>query len=287
MGWLWSKPVTTHLWNRNTRIQWNEEGVEKLHNEIKEMITTFKEKKQPLNILVFGPTACGKSSLCNGLKMALDKETEVSHFFQAGRSETASCSKHFTTWEECVTLYDMAGLFETEDIKDEYILNIIQGKVAFTGKLSHVLKPTPQASSEAQTNVSCVVIVLKPGMQLPRNLKRMITLVHRTGGEGGSACHVVLTHLDEVVDHFKDPENLNEVFSSPEVQRKVEDISQEVGLPPNAISFVRNYAFETQSDMKSTILFLHTFKQIIKAACDQEHKRARFAAAVATQNRGK
>ncbi|XP_048253073.1 uncharacterized protein LOC124121411 [Haliotis rufescens] len=253
------------------------------------MITTFKEKKQALKILVFGPTACGKSSLCNGLKMALDKETEVSHFFQAGRSETASYTKdfQFTTWEDCVTLYDMAGVFETEVIKDEDILNIIQGKVAFTGKLSNVLKPTPQASSEAQTNVSCVVIVLKPGMQLPENVKRIITLVHRTGGEGELACHVVLTHLDEVEDCFKDPENLNQLFSSAEVQRKVEHISREVGLPPNAISFVRNHSYETQSDTKSTVLFLHTFKQIIKAACDQEDKRARFAAAVATQNRGK
>ncbi|XP_046338067.1 uncharacterized protein LOC124119557 [Haliotis rufescens] len=287
----WMYPVEldkeeTYYWNRNTQIKWDKEGADELLREIKERLSPFKEKKQTLNILVIGPTSCGKSSLCNGFKTTLNQKKEVVQFFRVGRREDESYTKNFqfTTLGDCVTLYDMAGVFESRHIKTEDILSIIQGRVKFTGKIDDFMNPTPPATSEAQNNVSCLVLVLKPGMELPVHLKRIIEQIHKTAGEGELGYHVILTHLDEVDHCFKDTQNLNKLFSSPVVQKKVEYISKQVGTPPNTISFVRNYCYETQSDINSDVLFLHAFKQIINAACEQEEKRAEFAAAAAAQD---
>nr|ACJ12608.1 interferon-induced 44-like protein [Haliotis discus discus] len=225
MGIFGSKPVSepvsqpvnkpdTHQWNRNTRLSWDEGGAADLLEEIKDMIRPFKQRKHALNILVFGPTGCGKSSLCNGLRTCYKRQTTVSTFFQVGTSpkETFTKKFQFDTWEDCVTLFDMAGVFESTRIKSEDIENIVLGKVPFTGAINDFLEPKSLASAENRKHISCVVLVLRPGMGLPVNLNRLCTVVRSSAGEGEIACHLVLTHLDEVDDCFKNPRNLNRVF---------------------------------------------------------------------------
>ncbi|XP_046344967.2 interferon-induced protein 44-like [Haliotis rufescens] len=280
MGIFGSKP-DTHQWNRNTRISWDETGAAALLGEIKDMIRPFKERHHALNILVFGPTGCGKSSLLNGLRTSCQRKTTVATYFPVGTSQDVSFTRDFqcSTWEDCVTLFDMAGVFESPKIKSEDILNIVQGKVPFTGEINDFLEPKTLESAENRKHISCVVLVLKPGMELPVNLKRICSVVRSSAGKGEIACHLVITHLDEVDDCFKTPRNLNRVFDEmPKIQNSVKQMSSEIGIPPYSISFVRNYSHESQSDVMSTVLFLHTFKQILNAACEQEEKRTERAA---------
>ncbi|XP_046548589.1 uncharacterized protein LOC124258567 [Haliotis rubra] len=194
-------PAPTHMWNRNTKIEWTEKGADKLLKEIKEMIRPFKEKKQPLNVLVFGPTGCGKSSLCNGFRTSLSKKGDVARYFAVGRGQDESYTRHFlwTEWEG-VTLYDMAGVFESSHIKSEDILNIVQGKVAFTGKMDDFLHPQSLTSPEKTKHISCVVLVLKPGMELGENLRR---ICHQIDASAGSSS-MYRTHVIANVVHTLD-----------------------------------------------------------------------------------
>ncbi|XP_048238762.1 uncharacterized protein LOC124126349 isoform X2 [Haliotis rufescens] len=170
-------------------------------------------------------------------------------------------------------IIDMPGIFESGDFKTENIEAIASGKVRFDAQITKTLEVEDgQSQQEARRDVSCVVLVLHHNIDLGEELKRQLNVIMQLGGKGVLSYHLVLTHLDECDPQFKDPDNLPNLYNSPLVQEAVKNMSEQTGIQPCSISYVKNYVTETETDTKTKLLHLKALDRILNSAADQVEK---------------
>ncbi|XP_048238741.1 interferon-induced protein 44-like [Haliotis rufescens] len=219
-------------------------------------------------ILIFGPTCAGKSSFCNGLRSALK---DSANYYAVGNLVESLTSNFHSTQYGDHWIIDMPGIFESNDSKTENIEAIVSRRVRFDAQITKRLDVTGNLQ-EARRDVSCVVLVLHHGITVGDELKRQIDAVIRLGGDGALSYHLVLTHLDECDPQFKDPDNIPNLYNSPLVQESVKNVSEDTGIPPYAISYVKKYVTETETDTNTKVLHLGALDRILTSAADQVEK---------------
>ncbi|XP_048238760.1 interferon-induced protein 44-like isoform X1 [Haliotis rufescens] len=253
--------------------QWTTQEFEQLQTKF------FKHLKDPegnlirAKILIFGPTGAGKSSFCNGLRSALKDSDTPSNYYAVGNIGTTLTSRFQASRYGDHWIIDMPGIFESGDFKTENIEAIASGKVRFDAQITKTLEVEDgQSQQEARRDVSCVVLVLHHNIDLGEELKRQLNVIMQLGGKGVLSYHLVLTHLDECDPQFKDPDNLPNLYNSPLVQEAVKNMSEQTGIQPCSISYVKNYVTETETDTKTKLLHLKALDRILNSAADQVEK---------------
>ncbi|XP_048238717.1 interferon-induced protein 44-like [Haliotis rufescens] len=253
--------------------QWTTQEFEQLQKKF------FKHLKDPggnlirAKILIFGPTGAGKSSFCNGLRSALKDTDTPSNYYAVGNIGTTLTSRFQSARYGDHWIIDMPGIFESSDFKTENIEAIASGKVRFDALITKTLEVEDgQSQQKARRDVSCVVLVLHHNIDLGEELKRQLNVIIQLGGKGVLSYYLVLTHLDECDPQFKDPDNLPNLYSSPLVQEAVENMADQTGIPAYAISYVKNYVTETETDTKTKLLHLKALDRILNYAADQVEK---------------
>ncbi|XP_048238737.1 interferon-induced protein 44-like [Haliotis rufescens] len=239
----------------------------------------FKHLKDPeekvihAKILIFGPTGSGKSSFCNGLRSALKDSDTPATYYAVGNIGTTLTSRFQSTQYGDHWIIDMPGIFESSVFKTETIEAIASGKVRFDAQITKTLEVEDgQCQQKARRDVSCVVLVLHHNIDLGEELKRQLDVIIKLGGDGALSYHLVLTHLDECDPQFKDPDNLPNLYTSPLVQEAVKNMSEQTGIPAYAISYVKNYVTETETDTKTKLLHLRALDRILTSAAEQVEK---------------
>ncbi|XP_048238735.1 uncharacterized protein LOC124118985 isoform X2 [Haliotis rufescens] len=256
---------------KTERGRWTSQEVEHLRNQFLEHMYDKEGKLIRGKILIFGPSGAGKSSFCNGLRSALKDSAAPANYYAVGNLHESLTSNFQPTQYGDHWIIDMPGIFESSDFKTENIKAIASGKVRFDAQITKRLDVTGNLQ-EARRDVSCVVLVLHHGITLGDELKRQIEAVIRLGGDGALSYHLVLTHLDECDPQFKDPDNLPNLYNSPRVQEAVKMMSEQTGIPPYAISYVKNYVTETKTHTNAKLLHLEALDRILTSAADQVEK---------------
>ncbi|XP_071095517.1 uncharacterized protein [Haliotis cracherodii] len=258
------RPKRTEQRRRTSQLHTMQE-VKRLCKKLLKHRYDKKGKLIRAKILIFGPGRAGKSSFCNGLRSALKDPDELSNYFSVRNfdssfTSTLQSSQYGNHW-----IIDMPGIFESSDFRTENIEAIASGKIT---KIMDVKGGLSQ--QEEWKDVSCAVLVLHHGITVDEELKRQIDAVIRLGGDGAPSYHLVLTYLDEYDREFKDTDNIPNLYSSPRVQEAVKMMSEQTGIQPCSISYVRNYAGETQTHTNTKLLHLEALDRIITSAADQE-----------------
>ncbi|XP_048238755.1 uncharacterized protein LOC125372513 isoform X2 [Haliotis rufescens] len=261
---------------KNTeRTVWTSQEVQRLRDKFHEHKYDKGGRLIHGKILIFGPSGTGKSSFCNGLRAALKDSATPANYYAVGSigsSLTGSfqASQYGPHW-----IIDMPGIFESSDLKTENIEDIVSGRVRFDAQITKTLDAKGNLQ-EARRDVSCVVLVLHHGLALGDELKRQLNAIIRRGGEGALSYHLVLTHLDECDPQFKDPGNIPNLYKSPLVQEAVKTMSDQTGIPAYAISYVKNYVTETETDTNTKLLHLRALDRILTSTADQVEKMIDF-----------
>ncbi|XP_071095464.1 uncharacterized protein [Haliotis cracherodii] len=264
MQFAWG-PKTTE------RGRWTSQEVERLSKKFHEHMYDKEGKLIRGKILIFGPSGSGKSSFCNGLRSALKDSATPANYYAVGNLDKSLTSNFQPTQYGDHWIIDMPGIFESNDLKTENIEAIASGRVRFDAQITKRLDVTGNLQ-EARRDVSCVVLVLHHGITVGDELKRQIDAVIRLGGDGFLSYHLVLTHLDECDPQFKDPGNIPNLYNSPRVQEAVKLMSEQTGIPPYAISYVKNYVTETKTHTNAKLLHLKALDRILTSAADQVEK---------------
>ncbi|XP_071095503.1 caldesmon-like isoform X1 [Haliotis cracherodii] len=258
-------------------LRWTTQGVEELRTKLFEHIYDKEGKRIRGKVLIFGPSGAGKSSFCNGLRSALKDSTMPSTYYAVGSLDQSltqgfQVSQYGDHW-----IIDMPGIFESSEFKTENIEAIAYGRVPFYAQITKFLEMRDNLSQQdARSDVSCVVLVLPHGITLGDELKRQLNAIIRLGGQGVLSYHLVLTNLDECDPQFKDPGNLPNLYTSPLVQEAVKMMSEQTGIPPYAISYVKNYVRETETDTNTKLLHLRTLDRILTSTVEQVEKMTDF-----------
>ncbi|XP_071095451.1 uncharacterized protein [Haliotis cracherodii] len=255
------------------RLRWTTQGVEELRTKFLEHINDKEGKRIRGKVLIFGPSGAGKSSFCNGLRSALkDSATPSTYYAVASLDQSLTqcfqVSQYGDHW-----IIDMPGIFESSEFKTENIEAIACGRVPFHAQITKFLEMKDNLSQQdARRDVSCVVLVLHHAITLGEELKRQLNAIIQLGGKGALSYHLVLTNLDECDPQFKDTDNIPKLYSSPRVQEAVKMMSEQTGIPPYAISYVKNYVTETETDTNTKLLHLRALDRILTSTVEQVEK---------------
>ncbi|XP_071095459.1 uncharacterized protein [Haliotis cracherodii] len=224
-------------------------------------------------ILIFGPSGAEKSSFCNGLRAALKDSAGPTTYYAVGNHDRSLTSSFQSSQYGDHWIIDMPGIFESSDFKTESIEAIASGRVRFDAQITNWKTLEVKSNQQqARRDVSCVVLVLNHSITLGDELKRQLNAIIRLGGEGALSYHLVLTHLDQCDPQFKDPENISNLYTSPVVQEAVKNMSEQTGIPPYAISYVKNYVTETNTHTNTKLLHLEALDRILTSAAEQVEK---------------
>ncbi|XP_071095438.1 uncharacterized protein [Haliotis cracherodii] len=244
---------------------------ERLRRKFLEHMYDKKGKLIRAKIFIFGPSDTGKSSFCNGLRSALKDSDTPSDCFADRNLYRSLTSRFQASRYGDHSIIHMPGIFESSDFSTENIEAIASESVRFDDLITKTLDVKGwQSQHTARRDVSCAVLVLHHGITLGKELKRQLDAIIRLGGDGALSYHLVLTHLDECDPQFKDPDNLPNLYDSPLVQEAVKNISEQTGIPPYAISYVRNYVTEVETHTNTKLLHLKALDKILTSAADQE-----------------
>ncbi|XP_048238736.1 uncharacterized protein LOC124118977 [Haliotis rufescens] len=258
---------------KTKRGRWTAQEVQRLRDMFYEHMHDKEGRLIHGKILIFGPSGAGKSSFCNGLRAALKDSAQPTTYYAVGSHDnsltrTFQPSQYGDHW-----IIDMPGIFESSDFKTESIEAIASGRVRFDAQIGNWKTLEVKINQQqARRDVSCVVLVLHHGITLGDELKRQLNAIIRLGGEGVLSYHLVLTHLDECDPQFKDPENIPNLYNSPLVQEAVKMMSEQTGIPPYAISYVKNYVTENTTHTNTKLLHLEALDRILTSTAEQVEK---------------
>ncbi|XP_067685799.1 uncharacterized protein [Haliotis asinina] len=276
-------PPPTEKWGQDVTLVWTPEGEVNLRLAITEVT-----QRDGIVVILFGQTGFGKSSLANGIQTAMRGNRNVSNYFPVGIRTHGSYTKDLhrddfcrqfcqenCTCEPYFWLIDMPGVFNSDAITDDNIENIVTGTVPFYAEIKPTLEAMNSSSilpPQDRVKASCVVIVLKAGVQVADDVKRQINVLIKLHSRGVLSVHVILTHPDQVEPLLKEADNIPYVFNSEEVRAAVEFASKEIGLPQTCISVVKNYTVEKFTNINASILYLHALHNILLAARDTSQR---------------
>ncbi|XP_071095502.1 uncharacterized protein [Haliotis cracherodii] len=187
-----------YRWGPAGDLIWTHEEYQRLQKDVLQPRNDSAGKLLKLNILLFGPTGMGKSSLGNGFRTALlDMKHPSNYHAVTSGSESVTTSFQGALYKNHHWIYDMPGIFETPDTLSSNIISILSGKVPFNAKIGKDLEITHQTFNvPPDHHVSCVVVVLRHEHgDFGREIQRQLECVRTTVAKGDTSIHLVLTHL--------------------------------------------------------------------------------------------
>ncbi|KAL0962250.1 hypothetical protein UPYG_G00337630 [Umbra pygmaea] len=270
MGPILMKPWRNVLWTSERKLQ------------LKEKIQNYKPGVSSVSmakILLVGPVGAGKSSFFNS----------VNSLFRGNMTSQAICGSagtSLTNQFRTFTLKSGKGgkpipliLCDTMGLEDEPgaglniddIVNINKGHI----KDRYQFNPITPLREDApgyrkhvglKDHIHCVVYVVdacKVSLMSAKIVEKLAAIRQKTN-QIGIPQLVLLTKVDAACPLVA--EDLQNLYSSHYIQRKVQEISVHLGVPVNSVLPVKNYNQEVDLDQNTDILLLSALDQMLNYA---------------------
>ncbi|XP_052395578.1 interferon-induced protein 44-like isoform X5 [Carassius gibelio] len=261
-------------------VLWKAERKDKLM----EMIRNYKPLVTSLSrvrILMIGPVGAGKSSFFNSINsIFMGRITSKAMSGSAGTSLTTQ----FRTYPVKdgregkplpFVLCDTMGLEEQTgaglDIED--ISSILQGRVHDRYKFNPTepFQPDEQKASRPaslQEKIHCVVYVIDATKisLMSDKLQEKLASVRRKVNSLGIAQIVLMTKVDEACPLVE--KDLQNIYLSPYIKSKVQEVSSRLGVPVSCVLPVKNYSQELELELNCDVLLLTALQQMLNFADD-------------------
>ncbi|XP_052395575.1 interferon-induced protein 44-like isoform X2 [Carassius gibelio] len=266
------KPWRNVLWTAKRRA------------ELMEMIRNYKPlvpSVSRVRILMIGPVGAGKSSFFNSINsIFMGRITSKAMSGSAGTSLTTQ----FRTYPVKdgregkplpFVLCDTMGLEEQTgaglDIED--ISSILQGHVQDRYKFNPTepFQPDEQKASRPaslQEKIHCVVYVIDATKisLMSDKLQEKLASVRRKVNSLGIAQIVLMTKVDEACPLVE--KDLQNIYLSPYIKSKVQEVSSRLGVPVSCVLPVKNYSQELELELNCDVLLLTALQQMLNFADD-------------------
>ncbi|XP_039591633.1 interferon-induced protein 44-like [Polypterus senegalus] len=283
------KPPPTPLIEKPWRDQEFSSNVrDKLLDEIRNYQTMIKSVAEP-RILLIGQIGCGKSSFFNSVNSIF--RGYVIRQATAGFGEN-SVSKLYRTYpihdgrggkKVPFILCDTMGLEGSSDeagIHVDDIISVINGHVPdqyeFNPKvpISDKFKCYREKPSLAD-KVYCIVYVVEASKVslISEVLLKKFKFIQSNVNNMGIPQLLMVTKIDDACTEVA--KDLTKVYQSRYIYEKVTQLAQVLGVPPSAISLVKNYAVDFELNLNMDVLILTALQQMLRAvdACLDEMKQ--------------
>ncbi|KAG2461500.1 IF44L protein, partial [Polypterus senegalus] len=282
-----SASITTSTPKHGTSWQMNSVR-DKLLDEIRNYQTMIKSVAEP-RILLIGQIGCGKSSFFNSVNSIF--RGYVIRQATAGFGEN-SVSKLYRTYpihdgrggkKVPFILCDTMGLEGSSDeagIHVDDIISVINGHVPdqyeFNPKvpISDKFKCYREKPSLAD-KVYCIVYVVEASKVslISEVLLKKFKFIQSNVNNMGIPQLLMVTKIDDACTEVA--KDLTKVYQSRYIYEKVTQLAQVLGVPPSAISLVKNYAVDFELNLNMDVLILTALQQMLRAvdACLDEMKQ--------------
>ncbi|XP_029584495.1 interferon-induced protein 44 isoform X2 [Salmo trutta] len=261
-------------------------GKEEMLQKLKDYVPVNPQVKT-IRILLHGPAGGGKSSFINSINNIFQDKCmniALADNTSAGASFTKKYETHKIVKEKPGTyypflFYDVMGLENGIDkgVDDADIVKALKGHVkeGYTFNPASPLKEENAYYVKAPTlsdTVHCLVSAI-PADKLPmmnanndekNDVFKKMRAIRLAASYMGIPQMVILTKVDLACPLVR--EDLKKVYLSKYIKEKMEQCSNELGVPVNCILPVKNYHEEIDLDDDMDVLLLRSLKQMVDFA---------------------
>ncbi|XP_051561563.1 interferon-induced protein 44 isoform X2 [Myxocyprinus asiaticus] len=263
-------------------VNWREESKENILRTLKN-VQPGNSEVNTLRILVHGPVGAGKSSFFDSVNSSVQGRITtraLSHVeTDQSRSFTLACKtykikKDMTSFFP-FTLTDIRGLDRNGrgGIQTDDIIKVLNGHI----KDGYFFNPDrPITEDDEKYNrtgclnekIHCLVAVLPANNSTiaDEDVMRQIREVREAAGRLGIPQAIIMTKVDAACPLVK--EDLEKVYTSKKIKKKMEECSLNLGVPVKCIFPVKNYHEEHAVDTKMDVLILDALLNIVNFAND-------------------
>ncbi|XP_036416299.1 interferon-induced protein 44-like isoform X3 [Colossoma macropomum] len=231
--------------------------------------------------LLLGPVGSGKSSLVNSIRSTMYRR--IVHLPNVGMA-TGNFTKKLKSYDiraekggspSALSLCDVLAIGDEDftGLSLSDTLAVIKGHVPegyqfqsdfpINDKVSGY-----RAAPTLKDQIHCVLFVLDASKvtSYSSSLRTSLRKLHTTVSNLGIPQLILLTHVDLVCYAVK--ENMMSVYSSRDVQEKMQKAADLVGLPLSYVLPVKNYISQLSVDLNTDILLLSVVNSILQAVDD-------------------
>ncbi|MBN3294275.1 IF44L protein, partial [Polypterus senegalus] len=264
---------------------------DKLLDEIRNYQTMIKSVAEP-RILLIGQIGCGKSSFFNsvnsifrGYAYSPSQRWICTDSILSSHTQYRTYPIHDGRGGKKVPfiLCDTMGLEGSSDeagIHVDDIISVINGHVPdqyeFNPKvpISDKFKCYREKPSLAD-KVYCIVYVVEASKVslISEVLLKKFKFIQSNVNNMGIPQLLMVTKIDDACTEVA--KDLTKVYQSRYIYEKVTQLAQVLGVPPSAISLVKNYAVDFELNLNMDVLILTALQQMLRAvdACLDEMKQ--------------
>ncbi|KAI5627753.1 interferon-induced protein 44-like, partial [Silurus asotus] len=250
----------------------------------KEFVSFKLPTKYPVSqvkALLLGPVGSGKSCFINSIRSTMYKR--IVHLPNVGTAVNGF-TKKLNVYNICgckggsptvLSFCDVMALGDDDStgLSSADAISVMKGHIPKGYKFQPDAPATDAVSGYRKNpsineQVHCVLFMLdayKLG-SYPSSLKSTLRKLHTTTSELGIPQLILLTHVDQVCPAVQ--ENVTHVYSSRNVQEKMEKAAELVGLPLSYVLPVKNYVSQLTVDCNTDILLLSAVMSILQAVDD-------------------
>eukprot|EP00475_Leptophrys_vorax_P039635 TRINITY_DN718_c0_g1_i1.p1 TRINITY_DN718_c0_g1~~TRINITY_DN718_c0_g1_i1.p1 ORF type:complete len:282 (-),score=63.89 TRINITY_DN718_c0_g1_i1:54-899(-) len=240
---------------------------------LSDLLQFFKDLKQPVRIVTFGPFGAGKSAFINTAATALSTSKRILKIAMS-RDSSEHVTKSIRYYpcpgpEGNVILVDIPG-FSDENYRQNQFEKILDGLLidgmspADAAIVSH-----KKRSGDAPVPIDAVILVVDSvdivgNTPVIDRFNEIITMLM----DRGLVPMIALNKMDKV--HQGSKAALGQVYRDDTVRRRILQVSKETGLPVNQIFPVKSYynEFKRRSDVEKLVLFC--LKETIEANLERQ-----------------
>ncbi|KAH3798076.1 interferon-induced protein 44-like [Dreissena polymorpha] len=275
--------VTNQEWRKTP--EWNKKLAQELMQEVQSIKPNPSLHIQDYRIVLIGPVGAGKSSFCNTVSSVLKgRFTQMAIVGKGAHSITTSYKPYSIKSKSESTL--RMRLCDTRGIESDLGLDTMEFTYLLNGHIPENYKfnaekpiylddPVFVPKPGLQDKIHCVVFVLDVSMiqKLDPKVVDKIKSFRTAASRLEIPQVLLLTKID--IEEQAVAKNLETVFSSSAIAKKVLEVSDMLGFPKNHVFPVKNYESEMMLDDGVNILALMALKQILFYAEDfVENQRA-------------
>uniref|UniRef100_A0A8C2GID8 TLDc domain-containing protein n=1 Tax=Cyprinus carpio TaxID=7962 RepID=A0A8C2GID8_CYPCA len=259
-------------------VQWNSERRQALLSTISGWKPSVSSVKQARFLLV-GPVGAGKSSFFNSINSVFKGYVSMqANTGTAGTSLTTQFRTYYIKPGSVVShvpfsLCDSMGLEESVnnglDVDD--FASILKGHIPDRYQFNPSMPIQPDSphfnkSPGLKDKIHCVVYVIDISKVnlLSEKMVDKFAVFRRKTNQLGIPQLVLLTKVDEACPLVA--EDLKNVYQSHYINKKMQEVSTQLGVSLSAVVPVKNYCQELEIDPQTDILLLNAVVQMLRAA---------------------
>ncbi|XP_046729261.1 interferon-induced protein 44-like isoform X2 [Silurus meridionalis] len=262
-------------------VSWTDTTRESLRKEFVSFKLPTNYPVSQMKALLLGPVGSGKSCFINSIRSTMYKR--IVHLPNVGTAVNGF-TKKLNNYDirggkggspTVLSFCDMMAFGDDDStgLSSADAISVIKGHIPKGYKFQPDAPATDAVSGYKKNpsineQVHCVLFMLdayKLG-SYPSSLKSTLRKLHTTTSELGIPLLILLTHVDQVCPAVQ--ENLMHVYSSRNVQEKMEKAAELVGLPLCYVLPVKNYVSQLTVDCNTDILLLSAVMSILQAVDD-------------------